>query len=93
MSNGYGFASFSAFEPSDEAIANMHGQYLANNFHLARFVRLLGTGASGANGWIYRIGLSATKSLHIVEVEDWSVWACRICLLSLTNRLDHRLVH
>ena len=30
ISKGYGFVSFSNFESSDEAIANMHGQFLAN---------------------------------------------------------------
>ncbi|KIW09175.1 uncharacterized protein PV09_00106 [Verruconis gallopava] len=30
VSKGYGFVSFSNFESSDEAIANMHGQFLAN---------------------------------------------------------------
>ncbi|KAK5143452.1 hypothetical protein LTR04_001891, partial [Oleoguttula sp. CCFEE 6159] len=30
LSKGYGFVSFSNFEASDEAIANMHGQYLMN---------------------------------------------------------------
>ena len=30
MSKGYGFVSFSNFEASDEAIANMNGQYLMN---------------------------------------------------------------
>ncbi|KAK4945958.1 hypothetical protein LTR28_007918 [Elasticomyces elasticus] len=30
LSKGYGFISFSNFESSDEAIANMHGQYLMN---------------------------------------------------------------
>ncbi|KAF2666236.1 RNA-binding domain-containing protein [Microthyrium microscopicum] len=30
LSKGYGFVSFSNFESSDEAIANMHGQYLMN---------------------------------------------------------------
>lgn len=30
LSKGYGFVSFTAFEASDDAIANMHGQYLMN---------------------------------------------------------------
>ncbi|GAB7347720.1 hypothetical protein MBLNU459_g5276t1 [Dothideomycetes sp. NU459] len=30
LSKGYGFVSFSDFEASDQAIANMHGQYLMN---------------------------------------------------------------
>ncbi|KAF2086818.1 RNA-binding domain-containing protein [Saccharata proteae CBS 121410] len=30
LSKGYGFVSFADFESSDEAIANMHGQYLMN---------------------------------------------------------------
>ncbi|MCJ1375466.1 hypothetical protein MMC20_006702 [Loxospora ochrophaea] len=30
LSKGYGFISFSAFEASDEAIANLNGQYLMN---------------------------------------------------------------
>lgn len=30
LSKGYGFVSFSAFEASDDAIANMHGQFLMN---------------------------------------------------------------
>lgn len=30
LSKGYGFISFTAFESSDDAIANMHGQYLMN---------------------------------------------------------------
>ena len=30
LSKGFGFVGFSAFEASDDAIANMHGQYLMN---------------------------------------------------------------
>lgn len=30
LSKGYGFVSFTTFEASDDAIANMHGQYLMN---------------------------------------------------------------
>ncbi|KAJ9628474.1 Spliceosome-associated protein 49 [Taxawa tesnikishii (nom. ined.)] len=30
LSKGYGFISFTTFEASDDAIANMHGQYLMN---------------------------------------------------------------
>ena len=30
LSKGYGFISYSSFEASDDAIANMHGQYLMN---------------------------------------------------------------
>lgn len=30
LSKGYGFVSFTAFEASDDAIANMHGQYMMN---------------------------------------------------------------
>lgn len=30
LSKGYGFVSFTTFESSDDAIANMHGQYLMN---------------------------------------------------------------
>ena len=30
LSKGYGFVSFATFEASDDAIANMHGQYLMN---------------------------------------------------------------
>ena len=30
LSKGYGFVSFSSFDASDEAIANLNGQYLMN---------------------------------------------------------------
>ena len=30
LSKGYGFISYASFEASDDAIANMHGQYLSN---------------------------------------------------------------
>jgi len=30
LSKGYGFVSFANFESSDDAIANMNGQYLMN---------------------------------------------------------------
>ncbi|KAI5272905.1 RNA-binding domain-containing protein [Aureobasidium subglaciale] len=37
LSKGYGFVSFTTFEASDDAIANMHGQYLMNKEITAQY--------------------------------------------------------
>lgn len=67
LSKGYGFVSYASFEASDDAIANMHGQYLQNKEVTVQYAYKK-DGKGERHGDAAERALAAQAKLHGVEV-------------------------
>jgi len=67
LSKGYGFISYASFEASDDAIANMHGQYLSNKEITVQYAYKK-DGKGERHGDAAERSLAAQAKKHGVEV-------------------------
>lgn len=67
LSKGYGFVSYASFEASDDAIANMHGQYLMNKEITVQYAYKK-DGKGERHGDAAERALAAQAKAHGVEV-------------------------
>lgn len=68
LSKGYGFISYAAFEASDDAIANMHGQFLMNKEITVQYAYKK-DGKGERHGDAAERALAAQAKKHGVQVE------------------------
>lgn len=68
LSKGYGFVSYASFEAADDAIANMHGQYLSNKEVTVQYAYKK-DGKGERHGDAAERALAAQAKAHGVEVE------------------------